>query len=280
MVARRLASLSLVLCLFLVVSGCVKLKWKITVNHDGSGKFELVGNIDNMASVMGRAPSEAELMDELTPERLKDKTEGIVAFGKVEKFSEGYTEFIKITGYFEDINEVRFWMDDARTAGPISFSFVETGDGLWEISLTDKVSQEVLKLNDHAGPDGAIVVNKATREAVLFGSPGYATNYTFRLPGRVKKAERMGHEGNWAGMRLTIDKILKMAEETPNFLRDGIQAKAQAEATAELTGDLTEFEKELERAKARWADIQAGIEVEPEGKRVKERERERRERER
>jgi len=103
--------------------GCVKYKQIVTVMPDGSGKVQYIVGFNRQLAEEGEDP-----LAEFTAEGLGERSEGIVVYSEPTRYQEGGWNYLAITGYFTDINQVAIAGPD-NGGDPVRFIYEAKGEG-------------------------------------------------------------------------------------------------------------------------------------------------------
>ncbi len=259
----------------LMLGGCIKLKQDTVVMPDGSGKMTIrIGfnakAVKEAAAGMGQGEA-TEGMDKPTDMDLSDLEdfEGFVAFAAPEKevSADGW-EWVKITGYFEDVNKVVMYDDEeaeGKRVKQLWYSF-EKKDGGYVLTAHSQYSdfEEMGQLDD-MGADTADMppemkkmvegIQKAVEEAFK----DFEFSHAFTMPGEVTAAEGVtSKEGRVATYAVTR-KDLENPAAAKAFAQEKV-FRVECGPSAVSEADLAAFKAEMAKAREEWAKIKAEAE--------------------
>jgi hypothetical protein len=264
----RLVGLALVVAA-LALTGCIKAKFRVTVYPDSSGKAEVIMGLSQtlkMLGEMGEEPDGEDPFSELDLQDMVENSAGIV-WGETEEYSKGGYEYLKVTGYFQDINEVEL--------GQSTYALEKLEDGSYELTVHSEGGGDLdigednpIKDMDLKGEDKAA----AAMMKAMFA--GFEIAQEFKLPGKVTKAEGMETEEREARFKLDMDDLLKMIENpegVEGLFSGKIIAAPEGDITEEIAAFREEMEKALAEAEEEVTEEEAPPREEPVGKKEKKR---------
>lgn len=232
-----------ILCLGL---GCPR-KLRVTgvVYPDASGKMEITIGDD------GSYPS-------ISFEDLSKATSGFSAWSRREAFKEGDFKFAKMTGYFEDINEIELWGGKDGEVLVAEFSFTKADDGTYEITYADRAALAAAGIDKNPFEKAATEEEKQkVRERLKREQEeGFEVTYAFRLPGEIQEAEGMEFDGREVRRSLDMEKVAEILETSPEVAKAGIRGRILVGPQGDLSGEIADFREEMERAKVAWEKIE------------------------
>ena len=184
----------------LALPGCVKLKWLVTIYPDDSGKLELTIGMNSMLSGLAEMGEEAGgegagATPFGDPEEISEGSTGFVAWTAPEESKDGDFKMTKITGYFENINDVKLDMEDDEgeegdeAATPTTWTFKKNEDGTFEAtfvdtSMADDIGEQGGEMGGADSPE-AKEMGKAMAKSMM---AGFEISYGFIMPGEVAEA--------------------------------------------------------------------------------------------
>jgi hypothetical protein len=270
--ARRCGAGLLVAASVALLGGCVDLKQEVFVMPDGSGKLKVtVGmNEKGMQDAMGGfgggggAQVKPSGKTDVDVEKLREDTEGFVAFTEPREYKKGGWNYVTFTGYFEDINKAKLTeKDDAgNRKTTLAFSFKPDGGG-YVLAVEGGLLGDNAPGGGPGGPGGMGGMGGAGgggdampgMEAMMAQMlKGFKVLETYTMPGNVTRIQGLtGKAGRTA--------TLSVGEKT--------MADPKAAKAANLSGtkkiwcgpkkvrftEQSEFKAEMRRAKAAWARI-------------------------
>ena len=255
---KRSLTAALVAAALLVLPGCIKMRWIVTVYPDDSGKLELTmgmgGALSGLSEMGGEAGGEVSggFAD---PDDISEDSGGFVAWSEPQQVTEGDFKLTKITGYFEDINKVTLDMEKdeegKEKSKPTSYTFKKNDDGTFEASFVDNSMTD--DLEEQGGELGGAQSEqeKEMAKAMMKGMmAGFEISFGFVMPGEVTEAEQMDVDGRKATLKLDIDKLFDMDQEKA---KDGLSGVVKSGPAVDgIEEEMAAFKKELEEAKVAW----------------------------
>lgn len=255
--ARALGCLVLVGVLIFLLPGCLKLKWKVTVYPDSSGKVVVVMGLSKTFAALGALADEPDgdsLESLLTANEIIANSTGIV-WGEQEEYTKGGYDYSKVTGYFEDINEVEL--------GALTYSMKTLEDGSMELSFDDSSIGEEFVGEDNPFSDMEQEM-KLVRGMAKMALSAFEISFDFNLPGEVTEAEGLKFEGRDARFTVGIDELLEMLEE-PELAEEGFKGTIRTEPPGDLDEEIAAFRKEMAKAIAEAEEVEPEEEEAPPG---------------
>ena len=252
----------LALALAGLAAGCVKLKNQTLVMPDGSGKIIMTFAVNEEAlkqalpllgSRSDKAPKSVDDISAsaLDVEAIEKNSDGIVAYTKPAERSDGGWKYITLTGYFDDINQVRI-RDGEKRGVALSFVFRKTDAGF----LLDADNLFVKRLTDQnlLAQMGDLPPQMMGMVGPMF--EGFSLVESYKMPGEVQDVKGLTRkEGRLAGISYNEQVVLNQEEakkastQTHRTISCGLSHVTPAEASA--------FKAELAKAKADWSKRQA-----------------------
>ena len=182
MAPRTMATSGLALALV----GCLDYAQEVTIYPDGSGMIARTLGVKRDALNLLRALTKGKgapadpLGDFADLDRLKESSRGIAAWGRPERSSKNGWDFVRVTGFFEDVDRVKVFL-------------VQESDGVVERRL-EFAARRV------EGPSVHVLeIDPTSRDAVNPDDPrlkpllpvlGEArVRFTLRVPGTIERAE-------------------------------------------------------------------------------------------
>ncbi len=228
----------------LLAAGCLKAKQQTTVNPDGSGKMQITfGVSEQNAEQMGDMP-----FTNLTAEDAKKlEDNGFVAFSKPEEKTENGYKYVTVTGYFMDVNNVKFDMGEGDPdQKPVTFSMEEgklTVNNSTLMQMAADASQEQI-------PEEQKPMMKTMLE-------GMEITETYDVPGEVNSAEPYMTEDGMVMAKVTVDDLLAAESPTLKKLAGAESLTIMYEPMEWEAAAKAEWTNELQQAKAEWAEMKA-----------------------
>lgn len=238
---RRELCLAL-LAAMVLLPGCIKSKRRLVVYPDGSGKVEAVVGIGKTLAGFGKLGGEENVeLGIMSLDKIKEDSKGIV-WGTARGHTEGDYKYQEISGYFEDINEVRI----ART----TYQWRKLDDGSYELKFAEE-GAEYLELDNPFGDAENGVPKRMIRGLTRAMLKDLEVSLEFKLPGEVSRAEGLDSEGREAKLMIDVDRLLDMLEkpeEAVKSLEGTIIVKPEGDIREELDAFRAEMRKALAAA--------------------------------
>lgn len=244
---RLTAPLLLILA---ALSGCMKVKQDIVVMPDGSGKIVLTLSM----KLRGEAAkiTEAELMSG-DPDEILEKVHGLVALTRPTTEEKDGTIFLRMTGYFDDVNALKF-MDDgegAKAKPKQEYAFRREGETFVLEAKGNLLADEV--------PERGAADPELTRQREEFFKAMF-TGFEFRqevtLPGKVTAVEGFGGRAERTASYQVSEKDLQKPSDQKK-INEASRFKASCARSEVTEAEAAAFRKELEKAKAEWTSLRA-----------------------
>ena len=227
--------------LALLTVGCLKAKQHTTVNPDGSGTMQLtIGVTEQNAQQMGDMPFTNLTQEDI--QQLEDN--GFVAFSKPEETTENGYKTVTITGYFTDINQLKFDMGEGEPGQkPVTFSMEE---GQLTVSNT-----MLMQMASDAANQEMPEEQKPMMRAML---EGMEITETYDVPGDITSAQPYEVKDGQATAKVTVDDLMNNSPALQKLA--GNESVVIGYDAQEWDADAKQkFQQELEQAKAEWAEM-------------------------
>jgi hypothetical protein len=239
----RRAAAGFILGALLLLPGCIKMKMKVLVYPDGSGKVEIVTGLNEALAALGEGGENGEEGEQgltgMSGDQMMEQSEGI-QWATKEEFTEGEYAYSKVVGYFDDINKIK--------VGGVSFVFEQAEDGSFKLEFADKSTKDALAGQDNPFGGTESEEQKAMiRGMVKAMMSGTEISYEFHLPGEVTEAKEMKMEGRDARYVIDVDKLLDLMEN-PETAEKGVGGVVLAKPAGDLTEEMAAFKKEMAAA--------------------------------
>ncbi len=233
---RGLTCMVAFVALALSLTGCLKMNQVMTVMPDGSGKMEMT--VGFSAQMLAMSPEDP--LAEMTIEKLSEDPGGMVAFTEPEITEEdGYT-VVRMTAYFDDINDVE---SDGPDGTPVSYD-LDNG----ELVISTSVVRSMMEMFAIQG--GADALGDPQMKEMI---AGMEVSETFVLPGAVTDAEGIESEGNTVSMKVDANMLLN--DSVPEVYGEDSGLTISYDAGGVSDADIAAFQAELEAAKANYAEL-------------------------
>jgi len=252
---RFLATLLLVPAL----TGCMKVREELLVMPDGSGRISLTFSV----ATKGEAGkfTEAELMAG-DPDEIQDKVRGLVAMTRPTLTEKEGVVQIRMTGYFDDINALKF-MDDgegAKAKPKQDFVFHRDGEG-YALELRGNLLAD--DSPDRGGDDPELAKAREDMIKVMFA--GFEFRQDVTLPGTVLGVEGFGFKEGRVATYAVGEKDLQKTADLAKLNRLN-RFKASCGKSEVTDSEAADFRRELERAKAGWDELRKELKKKAEKK--------------
>jgi hypothetical protein len=229
-------------------AGCMQIREEIVVMPDGSGRLMLHFVIKGKGEAAKFTENELMSAD---PDEIQDKIRGLVALSKPATEAKDGAIHLRLTGWFEDLNALRF-MDDGegeKARAKQAFSFRREGE-VCVVELKGNLLADDAPERPALGPE----VEKQREEFFKGMFVGFDFRQDVRMPGKVTTLEGFqSREGRTATYQVGEKDLQKPADQKRiNAVSAFKVSCARSEVTDEEAAD---FRKELEKAKADWAAL-------------------------
>src|SRR5437660_1361362 len=164
-------------------SGCMDVREEIVVMPDGSGRLTLHFTIKGKGEAAKFTEEEVTSAD---PDELQDKIRGLVALTRPTVEQKDGALQLRVTGYFDDLNALKF-MDDgegAKAKAKQEFSFRREGE-TFVVELKGNLLAE--EAPERPGNDPEIVKQREEFFKAMFA--GFDFRQDLRMPGKVTSVE-------------------------------------------------------------------------------------------
>src|SRR6185503_7345886 len=177
---KRVVLASLVLAAF---SGCMQIREEIVVMPDGSGRLTLQFTIKGKGEAAKFTENELMSAD---PDEIQDKIRGLVAVSKPTTEAKDGAIHLRLVGWFEDLNALRF-MDDGegeKAKAKQAFSFRREGEG-----FVVELKGNLLADEQPARPALGAEIEKQREEFFKAMFAGFDFRQDVKMPGKVTGVE-------------------------------------------------------------------------------------------
>lgn len=243
---KRLLAVPLLLAL--TFSGCMKIREQLLVMPDGSGRLSLTFTVQ--AKRETAKITEAMLVSG-DPDEILDKVRGLAALTRPQAVEKGDVIEIRMAAYFDDVNALKF-MDDgegAKAKPRQEFTFVREGETC-SLEIRGNLLAEEAPEPDAKNPEA----EKARAELIKAMFSGFEFRHDVTLPGKVLVAEGFGSsEGRTATYAVGEKDLQSPADQKK--VNSAIRFKATCGKSEVTDSEAAQFRKELEAAKAGWAEL-------------------------
>ncbi len=232
------------------VCGCMKIREEILVLPDGSGRLTLTFAIPSKGEAGKFTQMELTSGD---PDEIQDKVRGLVALTRPTVEEKDGAVRIRMTGYFDDLNAVKF-MDDgegAKAKPKQEFSFRRDGE-----AFTLEVRGNLLADDEPERKGDAPDREKLREEMTRAMFAGFELRQEVRLPGPVTAIDGFGSkEGRGAGYAVA-ERDLRTAADRKR-ITSVLLFRASCGRSEVGEAEAAEFRRELEKARAAWPELRA-----------------------
>jgi len=263
--------ISFVILTLLGLSACVDIEQNVTLLPDGSGKLEF------KLSIKSDQPGAANFDDAANPDEMEKNVKGIVAWAQpVEEEKDGWKR-IRLVGYFDDINKVKFvepaMEEGAEAKEMLSFELKKTDKG-FELVTKDQFSNDMTKELGGAegGGGGDDEFAKQMKEMMKQMIKSFKMSFVSTVPGKV--AESKGYtstEGRNATLKLDgqlLADVVDGKEEAKKKLESIKGERRVSWAANDLPeSEASAFKKELGAARLAWPKIREDLKKKAEERR-------------
>jgi hypothetical protein len=234
--------------LLLAASGCMKIRDELLVMPDGSGRLSFTFAIASKAEA-GKF-TEAELMSG-DPDEIQDKIRGLVAMGKPTLEEKDGTVRIRLTGYFDDLNALKIMDDGEGAKAKVKQEFVFRREGE---TFSVEVKGNLLAEEGPERPAGDPEIQKFREEMIKTMYAGFEFRQDLKLPGNVTSVEGfVSKDGRVAAYAVGEKNLQTSADVKKLNAITGFKASC---GKSEVTdAEAAEWRRELEAAKAGWAEL-------------------------
>lgn len=242
---KRLLAVPLLLLAF---SGCMKVREELLVMPDGSGRLTLVFSIRSKGDTAKF--TEAELLSG-DPDEITDKVRGLAALTRPSVSEKDGVVQIRMAAYFEDVNALKF-MDDgegAKAKAKQEFTFAREGE-----AFTLEIRGNLLADDapERGGMDPEIERQREEMFKAMFA--GFEFRQDVRLPGKVIVADGFGSKDHRVASYVVGEKDLQKPADQKR-INAAIRFRVSCGKSEVTEAEAAEFRKELEAAKAGWAEL-------------------------
>ena len=232
----------------LALSGCMKIREELLVMPDGSGRIAFTFSIPAKGEA-GKF-TEAMLMSG-DPDEIADKVRGLAAMTRPTLVEKDGVVQIRMTGYFDDVNALKF-MDDgegAKAKPKQEFVFRKDGEG-YTLEMKGNLLSDETPERPTRDPD----FEKQKDEMFKAMFAGFEFRHDVKLPGTLTVSQGFGsREGRVASYAVGEKDLQRPADQKRINAAAAFKASC---ATSEVSdAEAAEFRKELEKAKAGWAEL-------------------------
>jgi hypothetical protein len=240
-------------------SGCMKVREELLVLPDGSGRITLTFAISSKGGAAQFTETELASGD---PDEIQDKIRGLVAMTRPSLEEKDGAVRIRMTGYFEDLNALKF-MDDgegAKAKPKQEFSFRREGEA-FKLELKGNLLAE-----DEAEPKIENPELQKMREQMVRAMfTGFELRQEIRLPGSITAIDGFGSkDGRTAGYTVG-EKDLRTTADVKK-VSSVILFRASCGKSEVSDAEAADFRRELEKAKAAWPELRAEMKKKAEKK--------------
>ena len=224
---KRLFQQGMALCaLLLLATSCLDIQESIYLRNNGSGKFALTVNLEDMESLLnlvtelsGEENAEEDFLaeTELNFEKLKAKLEKLDGISQVKSIQENDNKLLGVAFEFSDIqalnNALQELNDTKEKPSPEFFAYRK--NQLTRLNTLDVKEQVERKIETDIdiSIDGVLLGN-------LLKDMSYTTKYTFEKP--IKKASNPASKITNEGRTLTLTYYFFDEETSTNSLANNI----------------------------------------------------------
>jgi hypothetical protein len=234
--------------LLLSTSGCMQVRQEIVVMPDGSGRLTLHFTIKTKGEASKFTQDELLSAD---PDEIQDKIRGLVAIARpLAEEKEGVVH-LRMTGYFDDLNAVKF-MDDGegdKAKAKQEFVFRKEGES-FVVELKGNLLADDIPERVNKDPE----VEKQREEFFKAMFEGFDFRQDVRMPGKVTLVEGFQSRAERTASYHVGEKDLQRPSDQKKI--NEISKFKVSCARSEVTdAEAADFRKEVEKAKADWVGL-------------------------
>jgi hypothetical protein len=230
-------------------SGCMKIREEVVVMPDGSGKLTLQFTIQTKGEAAKFTEDELLSAD---PDELQDKIRGLVALTRPTAERQEGVVRLRMTGYFDDLNAVKF-MDDgegAKAKAKQEFSFRKEGEAMVVEVRGNLLAEEAMADRPKLDPQ----VEKQRDEFFKAMFEGFDFRQELNMPGKVTAIEGFQSRADRTATYHVGEKDLQKAADQKKI--NAVSKFQVSCARSEVTdAEAAAFRKEFDKAKADWVGI-------------------------
>lgn len=232
-------------------AGCIKQKQAMTLMPDGSGKIEFTVGINE--AVFKQLNPEAKPLEDFSPDKLSESTDGFVAISKPKQWQENGWSYVQFNAYFEDVNKLVLDKEEEQAA---RFELKRDGDAF---TLTAKHGVVGRMMSDIAGnePEEEDAAQAAMKKQML---QGFEVVESYTMPATVAAAEGMKVEGKTASVAASSEQVLDPAKAKPLAAEQRV-ISAKGDTTDDAA--VKAFKEEMAKAKAEWEAMKKAAAEQP-----------------
>jgi len=241
---KRLAPLSLLLAF----SGCMHVREEIVVMPDGSGRLTLRFIIQNKGEAAKF--TEDELMS-ADPDEVLDKIRGLVALTRPTVEQKEGAVHLQMTAYFDDLNAVKF-MDDGegdKAKAKQEFAFRKEGE-TFIVELKGNLLADDVPERANKDPE----VEKQREEFFKAMFAGFDFRQDVTMPGKVILVEGFQSKAERTATYQIGEKDLQKPADQKK-INELSKFKVSCARSQVTDAEAADFRKEIEKAKAGWAEL-------------------------
>ena len=236
------------LLMLLAFSGCMKVRHELIVMPDGSGRVTLTFAMKSSGETA--AFTERELMSG-DPDEITDKVHGISAMSRPSIDKKDGMIRIRMTAYFDDINALKFMDDGEGTKAKPKQEFVFVREGeTCTLEIKGNLLADDAPDRDAKSPD----FEKQREEMFKAMFAGFEYRHDVRLPGKILVADGFRSKEDRVASYVVAEKDLQTLADQKK-LNAATRFKVSCGKNDVSDAEQAEFRKELETAKAGWAEL-------------------------
>jgi len=232
----------------LAFSGCMHVREEILVMPDGSGRLTLHFMIKSKGDVAKFTEEEILSGD---PDEIQDKVRGLVALTRPSTEQKEGVVHLKMTGYFDDLNALKF-MDDGegeKARAKQEFSFRKEGEA-FVVELKGNLLAD--EAPERPGADPEIVRQREEFFKAMF--VGFDFRQDVKMPGKITSVEGFQSRSERTATYQVGEKDLQKPADQKK-INDVSKFKVSCARSEVTDAEAANFRKELEKAKADWGAL-------------------------
>ncbi len=242
---RRLIAAPLLLLAF---SGCMKVRQELLVMPDGSGRLTLTFAMKSSGETA--AFTEKELMSG-DPDEITDKVHGLAGLSRPTMEKKDGMIRIRMTAYFDDINALKF-MDDgegAKAKPKQEFVFAREGETC-TLEIKGNLVADDAPEREVKSPE----FEKQREEMFKAMFAGFEFRNDVKMPGKILVADGFQSKEDRIASYIVAEKDLQTLADQKK-LNAATRFRASCGKSEVTEAEQADFRKELEAAKAGWAEL-------------------------
>jgi len=236
------------LLLLLGLSGCMKIRQELLVLPDGSGRLTMTFTLKGGGDASSF--TQAELMS-ADPDEIFQKVRGLAALTRPVLEKKDGVVRIRLTGYFDDLNALKFMDDGEGDHAKPKQEFRYTREGE---AATLEIRGNLLAEEGPAAGARSPEFDQHREDLMKSIFAGFEFRSEVRLPGRVTIAEGFASKQDRNVIYSVGEKDLQTLADQKK-INDAVRFKVSCGKSELSPEETAAFRKELEAAKAGWEEL-------------------------